>query len=225
MNGFYGVKISDVNPTENLTFGPVGNSVTVTEADMLNGVPKTLSAFQGQPSSGTVAGFTDTLTTNVAGDFTATIDWGDTTTSAGTVIGASGSFNVSGMHTYADLGSFTVTVTLTDDAPGTATATATSTATVCPLLTIGCPANILKFPDSGQLGAFVNPGNPAFSGGCTPVTISEVRSDGKPLNALFPIGVTLITWTAKDSNGNTATCTQTITVLVPSEPHRRRILP
>ncbi len=58
------------------------------------------------------------------------INWGDGTTSAGTVTGGGGTFTVSGSHTYATSGSFPVTVTLTDDAPGTATATVTSTANV-----------------------------------------------------------------------------------------------
>ena len=39
------------------------------------------------------------------GDFTATINWGDGTTTAGTVIGSNGSFTVAGGHTYADEGS------------------------------------------------------------------------------------------------------------------------
>ena len=30
--------------------------------------------------------------------------------------------------------------------------------------------------------------------------------------ALFPIGVTTVTWTATDASGNTATATQTVTV-------------
>src|SRR5207253_3125290 len=67
---------------------------------------------------------------NVAGDFTAAIDWGDGTTTAGTVTGSAGSFTVSGSHTYADEGSFTLKAILTDDAPGSATATASTTATV-----------------------------------------------------------------------------------------------
>jgi hypothetical protein len=46
------------------------------------------------------------------------------------VSGSSGTFTVSGSHTYASAGTDTVSVTLSDDAPGTATATATSTANI-----------------------------------------------------------------------------------------------
>src|SRR5262249_31128001 len=79
-----------------------------------------------------VGNFTDTDTVTTASDFVATIDWGDGTTSGGTVGGASGSFNVSGSHTYGynALGTHTVHVTLSDDAPGTATASLNSTVTV-----------------------------------------------------------------------------------------------
>src|SRR5262249_34379296 len=68
---------------------------------------------------------------NVAADFTASIDWGDGQTTAGTVSGGNGSaFTVAGSHAYAAAGQDIVKVTLADDAPGTAKATATTTATV-----------------------------------------------------------------------------------------------
>jgi hypothetical protein len=38
------------------------------------------------------------------------------------------------------------------------------------------------------------------------------RSDNQPLNDPYPVGTTTITWTATDASGNTATCTQTVTV-------------
>jgi hypothetical protein len=40
-----------------------------------------------------------------------------------------------------------------------------------------------------------------------------VRSDGQPLNVLFPVGVTTITWSVSDVNGNTTTATQLVAVL------------
>jgi hypothetical protein len=45
------------------------------------------------------------------------------------------------------------------------------------------------------------------------VAITSTRSDGKPLDAPYPVGVTTITWTATDGAGNTSTATQTVTVL------------
>lgn len=111
-------------------FASVTDTATITEADVLSGTPLTFAAPPGISFTATVANFSDTLTANVAGDFTATIDWGDATSSAGTVSGGSGAFQVSGTHTYAAPGNYPVMVTLSDDAPGTATATVTSTAQV-----------------------------------------------------------------------------------------------
>jgi hypothetical protein len=73
------------------------------------------------------AGASSTLTSdtsNVAGDFSGTIDWGDGTTTAGVITDIAGAISVSGTHTYASSGQDAVTVTLADDAPSTATATA-----------------------------------------------------------------------------------------------------
>jgi hypothetical protein len=122
------VTISDVSPGTGTA--TTTDTATVTESDSLSGTPVTFAALAGTPFTGTVANFTDSYTGNAASDFTATIDWGDATTSAGTVTGGGGAFSVSGTHTYAGAGNFTVTVTLSDDAPGTATATVTSTAQV-----------------------------------------------------------------------------------------------
>jgi VCBS repeat protein len=108
-------------------------SVAVAEGDVLTGHGITFRPKAGQSFTGTVATFSDTDTANVAGDFTASINWGDGSTTSGTVSGGSGTFTVSGTHTYAHAGHDNVTVTLTDDAPGTATATALSSANVSTL--------------------------------------------------------------------------------------------
>jgi HYR domain-containing protein len=86
--------------------------------------------------------------------------------------------------------------------------------------TITCPGGMTKFTDPGQFTAKVNPGTPVASDNCSTVSVTGVRSDGKPLSAPYPLGVTVITWTAKDGAGNTDSCSQTIVVLVPSGQRR-----
>ncbi len=105
------------------------NPFGVAEADSLSGTATPIQTTEGTAVS-EAATFTDTYTGNTAADFTATINWGDGTTTAGTVSGGGGSFTVSGSHTYTASGSFPVAVTLADDAPGTASNTATTTASV-----------------------------------------------------------------------------------------------
>jgi VCBS repeat-containing protein len=107
-----------------------GAAATVAEADALTAQPITFAANPNQAFSGGVANFTDTNTAAAAADLTATINWGDGATTAGTVSGGNGTFAVAGAHTYTSAGLVPVTVTLADDAPGSASATAHSTADV-----------------------------------------------------------------------------------------------
>jgi hypothetical protein len=112
----------------------------------------------------------------------------------------------------------TTTVTATSDETG---ATCSFTITVNDIETpvITCPADKTLNADPGQCfasAASVNAGTATATDNCTP-TIAGVRSDGQPLNANYPIGVTTINWTATDPGNNTIACTQTITV-VDSEP-------
>jgi hypothetical protein len=83
----------------------------------------------------TTAFVTDDNPLAQASDLSATINWGDgTSPTAGTVVAGSsgGEFEIQGMHSYANPGTFTVTTTTTDDSGGAnpESTTATSTATV-----------------------------------------------------------------------------------------------
>jgi PKD repeat protein len=91
----------------------------------------TINAVEGSVFSGPVATFTDPDPNATAAEYTAVIDWGDGSTSAGTVSGPTGGpFTVSGTHTYSDEGTYSILVTITDvDSPKN-TATAASTAIV-----------------------------------------------------------------------------------------------
>lgn len=78
--------------------------------------------------------------------------------------------------------------------------------------TITCPADINASSDPGQNIATLNPVAPLVADDRSGATAAGVRSDGKPLSAPYPLGVTTILWTATDGAGNTATCTQRINV-------------
>ncbi len=80
------------------------------------GTGTTIDATAGQPLNNILTAlFTETDLGNAPADFTATIDWGDSTTSPGTIQPSSPtSYNVLGTHTYAKTGTFSVKVTLTD---------------------------------------------------------------------------------------------------------------
>ncbi|HEV3345333.1 MAG TPA: DUF4214 domain-containing protein, partial [Pirellulales bacterium] len=69
--------------------------------------------------STTVATFTHGNNSLPAVDFSATIDWGDGEITAGTVTPVSGTYSVSGTHTYADSGTFTVATTIVESGVST----------------------------------------------------------------------------------------------------------
>ena len=120
------------DPWANMNASPFmeGASLVVFFGQMTStGTP--VAATEGLPFSGPVATFTEADASAPAAQFSATIDWGDGATSAGTVSGpAGGPFTVSGTRTYADEGSFPVKVTIVDNVNSSNTTTASTTATV-----------------------------------------------------------------------------------------------
>ena len=102
----------------------------------------TFSGRTGTPVGGSLATFAADPS-DIAGNFTATVDWGDGSSTAGTVGGSGGSFTVTGTHAYAAGGSFPITVTIVRASNtqnrGTATDTAAITAPPSPVVT-GSPS-------------------------------------------------------------------------------------
>jgi hypothetical protein len=78
--------------------------------------------------------------------------------------------------------------------------------------TITAPENVIQGNDLHLASAVVAVGSPVASDNCSVVAVSSVRSDGAALNAPYPVGVTTITWTAKDASLNSASAVQTVTV-------------
>src|SRR5262249_26967915 len=91
---------------------------TVNIGAQFSGQVTLASATEGVAlNNATIATFTDTNHGDTAGTFLATINWGDGTSSAGTVTGANGTFAVAGSHTYADEATgAALSVTITDTA-------------------------------------------------------------------------------------------------------------
>ncbi len=80
------------------------------------------------------------------------------------------------------------------------------------LPTITAPASITRNTDAGKKTATVLLENATATDNCQNLTVTGARSDAAPLSAVFPVGVTTITWTANDGSGNIASATQTVTV-------------
>ena len=83
----------------------------------------------GVQFQGIVASFSDANPDAKASDFTATINWGDGQTSAGTVSydSVTQTYTVTGNNTYAEEGTHTVSVSISDDGGNTTSATSTAT--------------------------------------------------------------------------------------------------
>ncbi|MEO7263825.1 MAG: SBBP repeat-containing protein [Ferruginibacter sp.] len=107
------------------------------------------------------------------------------------------------------------TVTATSDQTG---ASCSFTITVrdneLPVFTF-CPASKSVSSSPGlcfATAAAVNAGTATATDNCS-LTVSPERSDGLSITDNYPIGVTTITWTAKDASDNVRICTQLITVV------------
>src|SRR5205085_1261228 len=77
--------------------------------------------------------------------------------------------------------------------------------------TVACPADVTAGTDAGTCSAKLDPGA-ATADNNPGVTVAGKRGDGKSLTDPYPVGKTTITWTATDAAGNSATCTQNVTV-------------
>ncbi len=82
------------------------------------------------------------------------------------------------------------------------------------ILTITPPPDKVACAEAPDYNAaHVDPGRARVRGTCPPLSGRGTRSDGKPFRSPFPLGETIITWTARDGKGNTASAQQKITVV------------
>ena len=108
------------------------NSTVVVADAMITASGATVATPQNQAFTGEIATFADANPYATAGQFTATINWGDGVTSTGTISidpEVSGEFDVSGTHTYTVPGTFPVFVTISDAGGQSTTAQGTASVT------------------------------------------------------------------------------------------------
>jgi YVTN family beta-propeller protein len=204
---------------------PYGVAITRLRADApitANGT--TFGATEGVTFTSTVAAFTDRDPASTAGEYSATIDWGDATASTpGTISGPTGGpFTVSGTHMYAEQGTYSVTVTITDVDNRKNNATVISTARVSdaklsstcattPVSTQTYTGPTAMFTDQSSTGTLSDFSATIFWGdsSSSPGTIT-----GGPGNAPYTVtgthtysstGTFLISTTIADVDGSTTT--------------------
>jgi hypothetical protein len=183
-----------------VTGAPATDPFTATVDDAsLTAAANTFTATATRQFSGQVAAFTDADPGATASDYAATIDWGDGTTSAGTVSVISGGFAVNGTHTYATSGDRSTSVTITDQStqggaggasPATGVASGTAHVQAAPPLFNQCPPVgsdngcqfLIVVTDKGST-VKQDPNQPAYEGADDSL-IGIQNNSSKPIQAL-----------------------------------------
>jgi hypothetical protein len=202
----------------------IGALVASNDKLTATGAMSITSTFGAGISNATVATFTDTNTTNPASEFTATINWGDGQSSAGTIAGSNGSFTVTGSHDYATVGNFPIGVTISNFG-GTATATAGTSALInpaTPALTVSDAGGTYNGqPFTASATAVGVDGKTPVAGSFSFAYYAGTSATGTPLSNV-PVNAgtytVVATFTSSDpdySSGGTAQATFTIS---PAEP-------
>ncbi len=192
---------------------------------LLSAAGTPVNAIAGAQFSGQVATFTDADPAGTPSDYTATIDWGDGSTSAGTIIDVpSGGFAVDGSYTYANVGTYSTSITIKD--VGGSTATATSSANVAPA-TCACAPPFKPPPLAAPMLLGVAP--PSVTTTTSAVFTATVNPNGLPTTVHFEYGgsfggvtVAAITYGSSTPNQSVPadfanhTVTATVTGLLPN---------
>jgi hypothetical protein len=208
---------------------------TATVADAaLTATGVDVNAIEGNAITATVATFTDANPLATTSNFTATITWGDGTTSTGTIaettVNNKTVFTVTGTHTYTDESTDPISVTIKDDGGSTASTTSTATVVDAALTASGTPvsaiegnavtATVATFTDANPLATTSNfTATITWGDGTTSTgTIAETTVNNKTVftvtgtHTYAEDGTDPISVTIKDDGGSTASTTSTATV-------------
>ncbi|HZU34994.1 MAG TPA: hypothetical protein VFA18_03755, partial [Gemmataceae bacterium] len=117
------------NDPNYISGGTAQTTFTISPA-MLTVTGTSIKAIAGAPFSGTLATFSSTDAMVTSADFSATITWGDGSTSKGVIGGSGGTFTVNGAHTYAAASTYAIQVTISQVLGNMNSATVSDSATV-----------------------------------------------------------------------------------------------
>ncbi len=195
----------------------------------------TIQFTEGSQFSGEVATFSDGTGTSCADPpYTATIDWGDGTTTAGTIGGTNSTSGctVSGTHTYAEEGNDTITVTVSDSTTSTqmsgsqgesvtdATLTPTNGSNATCTINVSCSITVGTFTDANpacpatDYSATINWGDGTSSTG-TITNVSGCTYSVSGSHTYTTAGPHTVTASISDDGGSTAMVSITATVSAP----------
>lgn len=104
------------------------------------------------------------------------------------------------------VGTTTVTVNAVDGSGNDSECTFNITVNDEEAPVITCPTDIVISSTAGECSGTVHLGTPTFSDNCPGATVDNDAPD------TFSFGDTIVTWTVTDAAGNTAQCTQTVTI-------------
>jgi hypothetical protein len=224
-------------PGKSTYFSLQASSFTVSAVNLAPGIVLTvppITATVGNAISASIASFTDGSSTAAPSDFTATVDWGDGSSNAGTVsqTGSGKPYVVTGGHTYATQGNYTVKVTVTDTslvidtASGTASATVTDASIIASPVTIASQTVNKSFTSPVATFTDANPAAPLSEftasvqwgdGSSNAGTVSQPGGVGTVFDVsgthtYTTSGTDTVIVTVSDGGGSSATASETVTV-------------
>jgi len=108
--------------------------------------------------------------------------------------------------------SITRTWTATDACGNSATASQTINVQDITAPVITCVSDVIVNNDPGKCAAVLTIAKPSVSENCGTYTLTNSINQTNDASGEYPVGTTVIVWTAKDECGNTSTCTMSVTV-------------
>jgi len=149
------VTITDVDtPSNSATATSTAN---VADAALAAGTLIVSGGVEGVTPTNVMFTFTDANPFSTVADFTATIAWGDGSSSSGIVSGpAGGPYTATGSHVYAEEGVYTLTVTVRDDGGSMTSKSGTATVADAPLAATCAAPPVSPMSFNGAVASFTD---------------------------------------------------------------------